>query len=122
MAGLAAPAGAGPEVDVVIGDGLDLAPTIAAAVQRIARESVANARRHATGATLVRVQLDRKPGLVELTVTDDGHATTTDRHGFGIVGMTERAELVGGRLTAGPAIGGGWKVSALLPVEDLGPR
>ena len=122
LAGLAAPAGAGPEVDVVIGDGLDLAPTIAAAVQRIARESVANARRHATGATLVRVELDRKPGLVELTVTDDGHATTTNGQGFGIVGMTERAELVGGRLTAGPAIGGGWKVRALLPVEDLGPR
>lgn len=122
LAGLAAPAGAGPEVEVVIDDDLDLAPTVAAAVQRIARESVANARRHATGATLVRVQVDSKPGMVELTVTDNGHATTTDGQGFGIVGMTERAELVGGRLTAGPAIGGGWKVSALLPVEDLGPR
>ena len=47
LAGLAAPAGPGPAVEVVIADGPDLTPTIAAAVQRIAQEAVANARRHA---------------------------------------------------------------------------
>lgn len=122
LAGLAAPAGPGPAVEVSIDDGLLLDPTVAAAVQRIATEAVANARRHATGATTVRVRLDGKPGLVQLTVTDDGHADKADGDGFGIVGMTERAELVGGRLTAGPALGGGWRVRALLPAEDPGPR
>ncbi|MCY7400272.1 MAG: histidine kinase [Nocardioides sp.] len=120
LAGLASPAGPGPAVEVVIADGPDLAPTLAAAVQRIAQEAVANARRHATGASSVLVHLDKKPGLVELTVTDDGHASASDGQGFGIIGMTERAELVGGRLSAGPAIGGGWRVNALLPAEDRG--
>lgn len=120
LAALGALAGPGPAVEVVIADHLDLAPTVAAAVQRIAQESVANARRHASGASSVRVQLEKKAGLVELTVTDDGRTTMTSGEGFGIVGMIERAELVGGRLTAGPAIGGGWQVTALLPAEDLG--
>ena len=122
LAGLAAPAGPGPEVEVVVADDLELSPTVAAAVHRIAKEAVANARRHARGATSVRVQVEGKPGLVELTVTDDGRGGAADGQGFGIIGMTERAELVGGRLTAGPAIGGGWRVSALLPSEDRGRR
>lgn len=121
LAALAAPAGPGPAVEVVIADDLDLAPTVAAAVQRIAQESVANARRHASGASRVRVQLEKRAGLVELIVTDDGRATATSGEGFGIIGMIERAELVGGRLTAGPTTGGGWRVSALLPAEDQGP-
>lgn len=119
LAGLAEPGGPGPAVEVVIADGLDLSPTVAAGVQRIAQEAVANARRHATGATSVRVQLDKKLDLVELTVTDDGHAaSTTAGQGFGIIGMTERAELLGGRLSAGPSVGGGWRVAALMPAGD----
>lgn len=121
LAGLAAPAGPGPAVEVALADDLDLSPTVAAAVHRIAQEAVANARRHAVDATIVRVDVRRRPGLVELTVTDDGqdprHPREGSGDGFGVVGMTERAELLGGRLSAGPAAGGGWRVSALLPVE-----
>lgn len=118
LAGLAAPAGPGPAVEVVIADGLELAPTVAAAVQRIAREAVANARRHAQGATIVRVNVDQKLDQVELTVTDDGRPTTASGPGFGVLGMTERAELLGGRLAAGPT-NGGWRVTALLPAGDV---
>ena len=121
LAGLAADDGR-PRVEVHLDDDLDLSPTVAAAVQRIATEAVANARRHAVGATLVRVSVTAQPDLVEVTVTDDGHAGASDGDGFGIIGMTERAELVGGRLTAGPASGGGWRVSALLPRDDRGAR
>ncbi|WP_438700553.1 hypothetical protein [Streptomyces antarcticus] len=36
--------------------------------------------------------------------------------GYGLVGMAERAEALGGRLTAGPAPEGGWLVTATLPL------
>ena len=121
LAGLAASAGPGPAVEVALADDLDLSPTLAAAVHRIAQEAVANARRHAVDATTVRVDVRRRLDLVELTVTDDGrhpgHPRAGSGDGFGVVGMTERAELLGGRLSAGPAAGGGWRVSALLPAE-----
>lgn len=123
LAGLAAPAGPGPAVEVALADDLDLSPTLAAAVHRIAQEAVANARRHAVDATTVRVDVRRRLDLVELTVTDDGrdprHPRDGSGNGFGVVGMTERAELLGGHLSAGPAAGGGWRVSAQLPA---GPR
>ena len=122
LAALATDDGHAPRVEVVVADGLDLSPTVAAAVHRIAQEAVSNARRHAAGATHVRVEVDGTHDLVHLTVTDDGRPTTASGEGYGIVGMTERAQLVGGRLSAGPAVGGGWQVSAVLPSDDRGPR
>ncbi len=119
LAGLAAPAGAGPAVEVHLADGLeDLSPTLGAALQRIAQEAVANARRHAEGATSVRVDVRRSQDDVELVVTDDGRPPARPGHGFGVVGMTERAALLGGTLVAGPAPGGGWRVTATLPAEE----
>ena len=118
LAGLAADGP--PRVEVHLDDDLELSPTVAAAVHRIATEAVANSRRHAMDATLVHVAVNKKLDAVEVVVTDDGHTGAAEGQGFGIIGMTERAELVGGRLTAGPAIGGGWRVTALLPVKDLG--
>lgn len=111
--------GPGPVVAVAVGDDLDdLSPTIAAALQRIAQEAVANARRHARGATLVQVRVVRQQGGVELEVTDDGRGSTGSGDGFGIIGMTERATLLGGHLEAGPrAPLDGWRVTARLPLE-----
>ncbi|HEX2373923.1 MAG TPA: sensor histidine kinase, partial [Actinomycetota bacterium] len=39
--------------------------------------------------------------------------------GFGLLGMAERAQLLGGSLSAGPGPEGGWVVEAVLPVEAL---
>ena len=87
-------------------------------LQRIAQEAVANSRRHARAATSVQVRVTREEDDVRLVVTDDGRGSTGSGDGFGIVGMTERAELLGGRLTAGPAGAGGWRVTATLPLEE----
>ena len=119
LAGLAAPAGPGPAVEVIVADGLGLSPTVAAAVRRIAQEAVANARRHAVDAGSVRVDLRRERDHVVLTVTDDGRPTTAGEPGFGIVGMRERAALLGGRLHVGPTPTGGWRVTAVLPAGDV---
>ena len=112
--------GPGPVVTVAVDDDLDdLSPTVAAALQRIAQEAVANSRRHARDATFVQVRVTREEDGVQLVVTDDGRGSTGSGDGFGIVGMTERAMLLGGRLEAGslaPLVG--WRVTATLPLEE----
>ena len=112
--------GPGPVVTVAVDDDLeDLSPTVAAALQRIAQEAVVNSRRHARDATFVQVRVTREVDGVQLVVTDDGRGSTGSGDGFGIVGMTERAVLLGGRLEAGslaPLVG--WRVTATLPLEE----
>ena len=52
-------------------------------------------------------------------MTDDGQIDPARpaTHGFGLLGMTERVQLLGGTLHAGPAPEGGWTVEAELPTE-----
>jgi signal transduction histidine kinase len=54
-------------------------------------------------------------------VRDDGHATasTTTGGGHGLIGMRERAAVHGGKLTAGPAPNGGFRVTARLPLGTV---
>jgi signal transduction histidine kinase len=90
-----------------------------AAVYRIAQEALTNALRHARSATRVAIDLSRAGDSVRLRVTDDGlpHPGSVAPPGFGLTGMAERAQLLGGSLQAGPAPHGGWVVEAVLPVE-----
>jgi signal transduction histidine kinase len=84
---------------------------------RIVQEALTNVLKHAgPGAwTEVRVNLDNE--VVSIEVTDDGHAVTTlPGSGHGIMGMRERALLLGGSLTAGPRVDGGFRVMARLPI------
>lgn len=120
LRGLASTDGPAPRVAVEVEDGLDdLSPTVAAALQRIAQEAVVNARRHARDASVVEVRAQRRGERVVLTVTDDGHGSVGGGDGFGIIGMTERAHLLGGHLEAGSlAPRAGWRVTADLPVEE----
>ena len=109
-----------PAVEVeVAGDLSDLRPQVDAAVYRIAQESVTNALRHARGATRVHVSVTESASAVRLRICDDGHPepARATAHGFGLVGMSERAQLLGGTLHAGPAPDGGWVVDAELPKE-----
>lgn len=89
-------------------------------VLRIVQESVTNARRHGRAATAVDVTLTWSAGDLEVRVDNDGATTApagaSDR-GYGLVGMAERARLVGGTFTAGPRPHGGWRVQATLPLD-----
>jgi signal transduction histidine kinase len=107
----------GPLVEVRLDGDLDhLRPAVGAAAYRIAQESVTNAVRHARNATRVLVAVAGDEHEVHLVVTDDGEPlTATAAPGFGVVGMTERATLLGGTLAAGPGPAGGWVVDAVLP-------
>lgn len=107
-----------PRVEVHLsGDLADLSPSVGAASFRIAQESVTNATRHARHATRIVVLAAGERDHIRLTVSDDGEPVSTarSREGFGVVGMTERATLLGGRLEAGPGAVRGWVVDAVLP-------
>jgi signal transduction histidine kinase len=115
---LASVSGTAPRVDVqVSGEVDDLRPSIGAAVYRLAQESITNAVRHARHATRVDVRVVGDADSVHLTVVDDGDPASAARSawGYGILGMKERAALLGGTLEAGPGPGRGWVVSAVLP-------
>ncbi|GAA1075201.1 sensor histidine kinase [Nocardiopsis metallicus] len=124
LTALAAPASHGrPEVSVhVSGPVRELPAEVGTAVLRIAQESVTNALRYARGASRVSVVVCADSEEVRLRVRDDGWggsgrgAGGTVGGGHGLVGMAERARILGGDLSAGPdGIGQGWTVRATIP-------
>ncbi|MGQ4615422.1 histidine kinase [Nocardia sp. R7R-8] len=116
---LAGPAGNGPSVEVEIsGDVSDLPTTVGTAIYRLAQESITNAVRHARHATRIEVRVTADDTAVRLLVRDDGDggpARPAGSPGYGLAGMAERADLLGGTCEAGPNSGRGWTVTAVLP-------
>jgi signal transduction histidine kinase len=110
-------AGVDLTVDTV-GEQRPLAPAVDVTAYRIVQEALTNVARHARGST-ARLTVEYRPACVRLTVSDDGGAPAgaTTGGGYGIVGMTERAHAIGGRLHAGPR-GGGFEVVADLPFQE----
>ena len=99
------------------GDLDDLRPSLGTALYRLAQEAVTNASRHAHHATHIEVEVEGHAECVTLTVRDDGELTNDGggSGGYGLIGMAERAKLLGGTLTAGPNPTRGWTVGAVLP-------
>jgi signal transduction histidine kinase len=100
-------ASTGRHCDVeVIGPSRELSPEAGLAVVRTAQEALTNVRRHAPQARAV-VRLRYLPTGVVLEVTDTGGPSQpSEGSGYGLVGMRERAELIGGTLEAGTHEGG----------------
>ncbi|MET8982782.1 sensor histidine kinase [Streptomyces sp. NPDC004539] len=95
-----------------------LAPATELTAYRIVQEALTNSHKHAY-ATRVAVVLDYGPHTLRVTVTDDGlpGAPQGPGTGHGLIGMRERAVVVGGTVTAGPRPEGGFQVVADLPVS-----
>ncbi|MFC4553929.1 sensor histidine kinase [Georgenia faecalis] len=107
-------AGIDVDVDLDIPAG-SLDGAVDAAAYRIVQESLTNVMRH-SGATRAHVRAAVVDGLLEVTVTDDGHGPAGDvRPGAGLTGMQERAAVLGGRVTFGGSGDGGFTVRAVLP-------
>ncbi|WP_345752265.1 sensor histidine kinase [Microbacterium rhizophilus] len=103
---------------VTLDDRLDPRPpaTVQLALHRILREALTNAARHAPGA-VVRISLRREAGAAVAEVADGGPTRPVEPPrggGRGILGMRERAVLLGGTLEAGPR-GDGFAVVARIP-------
>ncbi|MFL6120367.1 sensor histidine kinase [Actinophytocola sp.] len=91
-------------------------PENTATVHRVVVESLTNVRRHARGATEVRVAVTSAGADVVVEVTDNGRrAPSTRRGGTGLAGLTEWVTALDGTLTAGPARPSGWRVRAVVP-------
>ncbi|MEU1401649.1 histidine kinase [Streptomyces sp. NPDC005728] len=98
---------------------VELPPTVQRAVYRTVQEALTNARKHAPGATAT-VRIHHRDGAVHTTVTN----TAPTRPAFalpsahhGLVGLAQRAELLGGTVTSGPTAQGGYELCLELPVE-----
>ena len=87
------------------------------AAYRIVQESLTNVLRHSDAGSAC-VLLSYESEVLRIAVEDDGRGGSLG-HGFGILGMRERAAALGGELDAGPLPGGGFRVQATLPL--LGP-
>jgi two-component system, NarL family, sensor histidine kinase UhpB len=98
------------------GDPDELADVIQTAIYRVAQEALTNVTRHA-GATVVELIVAQTNGEVELRVSDDGRGfdPAVRGGGLGLVGMAERARLVGGELDVRSAPGGGTTITLRVP-------
>jgi signal transduction histidine kinase len=123
-------AGGGAAEIAVAGNPRVLSATIELSAYRIVQEALTNARRHAPGSR-VRVELTYLPDRLAVRVRDDGGpggsgATRVfgpedvghgGHGGHGLLGMRERATMLGGHFAAGPATHGGFMVEAELPTK-----
>ena len=95
-----------------------LPPEVESNLLRIGLEALTNALKHA-GASAVRIEADFEPGEVRLSVQDNGRGFDPHRHppggGFGLTGMQERADSIGGRLQIISRPGGGTEVVVRAP-------
>ncbi|HEY9243009.1 MAG TPA: histidine kinase, partial [Streptosporangiaceae bacterium] len=91
---------------------------LALAAYRIVQESLTNTRKHGGPAASAQVLLRYCEDVLVLQITDDGFgaAASADGAGHGLTGMRERVALYNGTLHAGPLPGGGYQVTARLPV------
>jgi signal transduction histidine kinase len=119
-----------------------LPSAVGSAAYRILQESITNVIRHA-GPTRVTVALNPGKDVLEIRVTDEGRRAAPGddpagphrpaqlpagngagglaEPGRGILGMRERCQLLGGELDAKPTAGGGFEVTARLPLAPAGP-
>jgi signal transduction histidine kinase len=119
----------GLDVDLIVeGSPVPMPAGPQLAAYRIVQESLTNVLKHAGPAARAWVRLHWRPDGLEIAVLDDGRGaaaavadpdgTVPVGAGHGLIGMRERAELHGGRLTAAPRHGGGFGVHALLPYRS----
>lgn len=96
-----------------------LTPAAAMTLFRAVQEGLTNVRKHAGGATQIHVRLVYGTESVELAIEDDGQTSAdwveTPGNGFGLAGLRERVNLLGGSLDCGPRAEGGFRIAVSLP-------
>lgn len=107
------------------GDLGDLPAVISTTVYRIVQEALTNAAKHAPGAG-ISVEIAVAGQNVVVTVANAAPQRVLadappSGFGWGISGLRERVELLGGRLDAGPTADGGWLLQAMIPVNAAAP-
>ncbi len=94
----------------------EVPPELGRSVLRLVQESLTNVHKHAQSPTMIDVNISRtSAGALRVVVADDGHPGELNQGGYGLVGMRERVDLLGGLFSAGP-LANGWQVLAELPL------
>ncbi|MCG5463340.1 histidine kinase [Micromonospora sp. NPDC053740] len=104
----------------VDGDLHGLPVEVSTSAYRVVMEGLTNTRQHAPDARSVDVAVRRTPDWLLVRVADDGTSPRTAPargHGFGLIGLTERVRALGGTITAGPGVAGGWVLDAAFPLQ-----
>jgi signal transduction histidine kinase len=113
---------AGVPVELVIrGQPRPLPATVELNAYRIVQEALTNTLKHA-GPTRATVTLDYEGEALRVEVTDEGSGPIPKGRpstGFGLLGMQQRAALMGGQLVAGPEQGRGFRVTVRLPLAGV---
>ncbi|HZU75341.1 MAG TPA: ATP-binding protein, partial [Dehalococcoidia bacterium] len=107
-------------LELNLSDGLEPAADARLALYRVAQEGLTNVQRHAH-ATSVRLALSAADGSASIVVDDDGRGPVAEvqpeTSGFGLLGLRERVELLGGRLSFSRRASGGSELAATLPLH-----
>jgi signal transduction histidine kinase len=111
----------GVQIDVLVrlgGDGGRLPADLENTIYRLVQEGLNNVAKHAR-ATRVEAVVEYEGGVVRVELWDDGCGFDPKKvgRGFGLIGMRERVELVGGSLTVDSRPGRGTTVKAMIPAE-----
>ncbi len=103
----------------------DVPPAIAHCIYRAVQEGLTNACKHARADTMV-IDIKADGGYVVVTITNDNRSDRTlpkvdlGSGSFGLIGLRERVELLGGGMDAGPLPDGGWRLRLVIPFEAEG--
>ncbi len=112
----------GVDVELVDhGTPVEVDPGVALAAYRVVQEGLRNIRQHA-GRAVARITFDWREGCLSVRVTDDGRGALTwsadsSPDGHGLASLRERVHAYGGDFSAGPRHGGGFTVTARLPLD-----
>ncbi|MFB9966754.1 sensor histidine kinase [Sinosporangium siamense] len=97
-------------------------PEVSGTVYRVVRESLTNVLRHAGNSRLVTIGVTQERDTVTVVVEDDAPQTAAHQAGYGLNGMRERLDALGGSLSAGPRPEYGWSIRATIPMGRRGRR
>lgn len=105
----------------LVGGAFDLAPIARQTFYRATQEGLTNAQKHAKNAQHIDICLVYEPQSVRLTVQDDGLRPSTSAppspSGFGLEGLHERVEQLGGFFRSGPGQTGGFELEICIPAQ-----
>lgn len=103
----------------------ELSPAASEALYHVVQEALTNIRKYAGRDVHVEVTEQWGDDALSITIDDDGRGASAslDGHapGYGLIGMRERIDAVGGTVTSGPRLSGGFEVSARVPLRDATP-
>ncbi|SEG88359.1 Signal transduction histidine kinase [Actinacidiphila yanglinensis] len=112
----------------VAGQARPLSSGVELTAYRIVQEALTNVRKHGGDGASASVLLGFGDAKLDLLIEDDGRGARRELYaqggpdglGHGLIGMRERIGMVGGTLDAGPRPGGGFRISAVLPLRGAG--